>query len=83
MTDPEQRPSAVRRAWRDLWRPSVRWSVASLLIVGIVLGIILWGGFNTAMEATNTLAFCANTCHEMHDNVYVEYQETVHYHNRT
>ncbi|HET9728633.1 MAG TPA: NapC/NirT family cytochrome c [Acidimicrobiia bacterium] len=83
MTDPEQRPSAVRRAWRDLWRPSVRWSVASLLIVGVVLGIILWGGFNTAMEATNTLAFCANTCHEMHDNVYVEYQETVHYHNRT
>jgi cytochrome c-type protein NapC len=68
---------------RALARPSVHWSVASLLVVGIVAGIIFWGGFNTAMEQTNTLAFCANTCHEMHDNVYAEYQETVHYHNRT
>jgi len=76
-------PSRIRRLWRALWRPSVRWSVASLLLVGIVVGIILWGGFNTALEQTNTLAFCANTCHEMHDNVYVEYQETIHYHNRT
>jgi cytochrome c-type protein NapC len=83
VTDPEQSRSGVRRAWRALWRPSVRWSVASLLLVGIVVGIILWGGFNTALEQTNTLAFCANTCHEMHDNVYVEYQETIHYHNRT
>jgi cytochrome c-type protein NapC len=83
VADPDPRPSGIRRAWRALWRPSVRWSVASLLVVGIVVGVILWGGFNTAMEATNTLAFCANTCHEMHDNVYVEYQETVHYHNRT
>ena len=83
MADPDSRPSALRRAWRALWHPAARWSVASLLVVGIVLGIIFWGGFNTAMEATNTLAFCANTCHEMHDNVYAEYQETVHYHNRT
>ena len=83
MADPDSRPSAARRAWRALWHPAARWSVASLLVVGIVLGIIFWGGFNTAMEATNTLAFCANTCHEMHDNVYAEYQETVHYHNRT
>ncbi|MCW9022379.1 MAG: NapC/NirT family cytochrome c, partial [Sedimenticola sp.] len=32
--------------------------VMGLLIVGIVLGIILWGGFNTAMEATNNEQFC-------------------------
>ena len=69
--------------WRRLWRPSVRYSVAALLGAGIVLGIILWGGFHAAMEATNTLAFCANSCHEMHDNVYVEYQSTIHYQNRT
>ena len=69
--------------WRRLWRPSVRYSVAALLGAGIVLGILLWGGFHTAMEATNTLAFCATTCHEMHDNVYVEYQSTIHYQNRT
>jgi cytochrome c-type protein NapC len=74
---------AWRRAWRALWRPSLRWSIASLLVAGMVAGIIFWGGFHTAMEATNTLAFCANTCHEMTDNVYAEYKETIHYQNRT
>jgi cytochrome c-type protein NapC len=34
------------------------------------------------MEATNTIAFCTG-CHEMHDNVYQEYQGTVHDTNRT
>jgi len=51
-----------------------------VLTLGVVGGIILWGGFNTALEATNTTAFCIS-CHEMRDNVYVEYQETVHYKN--
>jgi cytochrome c-type protein NapC len=83
MATPGTPASRMRRLWRALWRPAVRWSVASLIGIGIVIGIILWGGFNTALEQTNTLAFCANTCHEMHDNVYVEYQETIHYHNRT
>lgn len=43
-------------------------------------GVIVWGGFNTAMEATNTLEFCVS-CHEMRDNVFAEYQETAHYQN--
>lgn len=30
----------------------------------LIIGIILWGGFNTAMEATNTETFCIS-CHEM------------------
>jgi cytochrome c-type protein NapC len=69
--------------WRRLWRPSVRWSVGSLVIVGLAVGLIIWGGFTTTLEMTNTLAFCANTCHEMTDNVYAEYKETIHYTNRT
>ena len=48
----------------------------------IVLGIILWGGFNTAMELTNTEQFCIS-CHEMKDNVYQEYKKTIHYANRS
>ncbi len=48
----------------------------------IVLGIILWGGFNTAMELTNTEQFCIS-CHEMEDNVYQEYKTTIHYANRS
>jgi cytochrome c-type protein NapC len=53
-----------------------------LLVVGVAAGIILWGGFNTAMEATNTETFCVS-CHEMEANVYQELQDTVHYTNRT
>jgi cytochrome c-type protein NapC len=52
------------------------------LTVAFVLGIVFWGGFNTAMEWTNTESFCIS-CHEMYENVYVEYQDTIHYENRT
>lgn len=45
-------------------------------------GIIFWGGFNTGMEATNTMTFCIS-CHEMKDNVYAEYAPTIHHSNRT
>jgi len=48
----------------------------------MVVGVIFWGGFHTAMEATNTLDFCIS-CHEMEDNVYKEYKETVHFSNRS
>lgn len=51
-------------------------------VVFFVVGIIFWGGFNTAMEATNTTEFCIG-CHEMEDNVYQEYTPTIHYTNRT
>jgi len=48
----------------------------------MLVGVIFWGGFNTAMEATNTLEFCIS-CHEMEENVYQEYTETVHFTNRS
>ena len=51
-------------------------------VIFFVVGIIFWGGFNTAMEATNTTEFCIG-CHEMEDNVYQEYTPTIHYSNRT
>ncbi len=47
----------------------------------MLVGIIFWGGFNTAMEATNSLEFCIS-CHSMEDNVYQEYKKTIHYKNR-
>ncbi|MEZ5840939.1 MAG: NapC/NirT family cytochrome c [Hyphomicrobiales bacterium] len=53
-----------------------------LLFVGAVLGVMFWGGFNWAVEATNTETFCIS-CHEMKDNVYQEYTETIHYYNRS
>ncbi len=48
----------------------------------MIVGVIFWGGFNTAMEATNTLEFCIS-CHEMENNVYREYTKTIHYTNRS
>mgnify|MGYP001270282291 CR=1 FL=1 len=68
--------------WRALRSPSARYSLLTLLVVGFVGGIMFWGGFNTGMEATNTLEFCIS-CHEMHDTVYQEYKKTIHYSNRT
>jgi len=64
-----------------LKRPSAA-SLGSLLIGGFVAGVIFWGGFNTAMEATNQESFCIS-CHEMEENVYREYQDTIHYANRS
>jgi nitrate/TMAO reductase-like tetraheme cytochrome c subunit len=51
-------------------------------IIFIVIGIILWGGFNTVLELTNREEFCIS-CHEMKDNVYEEYKKTIHYANRS
>ncbi|AUM00364.1 Denitrification system component NirT [Zoogloeaceae bacteirum Par-f-2] len=65
-----------------LRQPSVKYSLGGLLLTGFIVGVLFWGGFNTAMEATNTEKFCIS-CHEMYDNVYQEYKETIHYSNRT
>lgn len=51
-------------------------------LIVFIAGVVVWGGFNTAMEVTNTLGFCIS-CHEMRDNVYAEYKETIHFKNRT
>ena len=70
------------RIWQVLKKPSVTYSLGTLLIVGFISGVVFWGGFNTAMEMTNNEQFCIS-CHEMEDNVYQEYKQTVHYSNRT
>ena len=72
----------IRRAWRILRQPSVHFSLGFLVLGGFIAGIIFWGGFNTAMEFTNTEEFCTS-CHEMRDNVYQELQTTIHYSNRS
>jgi len=47
-----------------------------------IAGIVFWGGFNTAMEATNEMGFCIS-CHEMEVNVYAEYKGSIHDVNRS
>lgn len=72
----------LRSLWTILKKPTSRYSLGALLSAGVVFGILFWGGFNWALEITNTEKFCIS-CHEMRNFVYEEYKETVHYNNRT
>ena len=70
-----------KRGWlKQIWERISSLPTLALLVIGGLGGIIFWGGFNTAMELTNTTEFCIS-CHEMEDNVYQEYKETVHFKN--
>ncbi len=72
----------ISRLLRLLREPSTVYSFGGLMMAGFIGGVVFWGGFNTALEATNTETFCLS-CHEMTDNVYKEYRGTIHYTNRT
>ncbi|MBO6520851.1 MAG: NapC/NirT family cytochrome c [Rhodospirillales bacterium] len=72
----------VRNFWGTMRRPSVHLSLGFLSIGGFVAGVIFWGGFNTALEFTNTESFCIS-CHEMENNVYQELRTTVHFTNQS
>ena len=72
----------IKRLWSFVSRPSGRFSLGALLVTGVVGGILFWGGFNWALESTNSMEFCIS-CHEMRDNVFQELQQTIHYKNRS
>ena len=57
-------------------------SLMFLTLGGFIAGVIFWGGFNTALEVSNTEAFCIS-CHEMRNNVFQELKTTIHYTNRS
>jgi cytochrome c-type protein NapC len=80
MSEPDSNGRFLRSVANFFLRPSLRYSVAFLTAIGFFTGIIFWGGFNTAIEATNSLEFCIS-CHEMRDNVYQEYKKTIHFSN--
>jgi cytochrome c-type protein NapC len=88
---PAPRQGRIRRAWRwfrnlplirTALAPAGTLSLAFLTLGGFLMGVVFWGGFNTALEATNTTAFCVS-CHEMRTNVYEELQGTIHFTNRS
>jgi cytochrome c-type protein NapC len=74
--------AALKRYWTIIRRPSAHFSLGFLTVGGFVGGIVFWGGFNTAMEFTNTEAFCTG-CHEMRTNPFPELKNTIHYTNRS
>ncbi len=71
--------------WSRLWRKPNKWFLLGIPAGGYLLflgGVIFWTGFNMTLDYSNTEEFCIS-CHVMKDNVYTEYQETIHYSNRT
>ncbi|MBA4109240.1 MAG: cytochrome C [Leptothrix sp. (in: Bacteria)] len=72
----------IRRYFTVLSRPSRFFSLGFLTVAGFVAGVLFWGGFNTALEFSNTEKFCIG-CHEMRTNVYAELQGTIHFTNRS
>jgi cytochrome c-type protein NapC len=72
----------IKRLWCFASKPSGRFSLGTLLVAGMIGGILFWGSFNWALESTNTMEFCIS-CHEMRDNVYPELQKTIHFKNRS
>ncbi|MBN6711311.1 cytochrome c3 family protein [Haemophilus haemoglobinophilus] len=69
----------IKGFWQWFSKPS-RIAVGVLITLSFIAGIIFWGGFNTALEYTNTEEFCSS-CH-MND-VVPEYRHSVHYMNRS
>ena len=72
----------LARTWAVMRRPSAHLSLGFLTIGGFIMGVMFWGGFNTALEVTNTEKFCVG-CHEMNDNVFAELKTTIHYSNHS
>ncbi len=62
-----------------LVRPS-KLGFGVILIIGMLVGASLLAFFNFYVGYTNNLEFCLS-CHEMRDNIYPEYKETIHYKN--
>ncbi|MBU1237375.1 MAG: NapC/NirT family cytochrome c [Gammaproteobacteria bacterium] len=85
MTDdtPPRDEGAVtgERGWLyRLFKPP-KCSMLRMLGIGVIFGIVIWGGLNTAMEYTNHSEFCLS-CHEM-SIPYEELKKTVHFKNRS
>ena len=72
-TPPRDTAATPRKSWFTV----IKGLVFSLAGLGFAAGVLAWGGFNWSLELTNTEAFCIS-CHEMKQNVYKEYRNTVH-----
>ncbi len=85
MADKKPESAQPKSRWKSLWRRPKRRLLLSIPIGGyflFVAGVVFWTGFNLMLDYSNTEEFCIS-CHVMKDNLYVEYQETIHYSNRT
>ena len=75
-------PGALVRAWRRLHSPSARWSVLTLVTVGLMVGAIGVIGTQVMVHVTGTDQFCGTACHSM-QWVAKEHQQSIHGASRT
>lgn len=68
----------VAACWGFLFRPSGRWSLATLVCAGLVVGVAGTGSVVGAMVYTSSNSFCSS-CHT--DNAVPEWQKSVHFRN--
>ncbi len=69
----------TRNFWQRLKRPPAC-SILRMMLIGIIGGIVIWGGLNMGMEWTNRTEFCIS-CHEM-TIPYEDLKKSVHFKNR-
>lgn len=85
-TSPPNGPAIVKssasRIWQALSRPSTRYSLGALLVMGGVLGGGLIWSAGWALKATEQTDFCLS-CHEMKAYVLPGHQSSPHFTNRT
>jgi len=74
--------SWLMNLWKTLNKPAQYLTLGTVSISAFLMGVIFWGGFNTALEATNTEEFCIS-CHSMESKPYQELQKTVHWSNHS
>ena len=77
----ENRKSEGKQGFIDSLLNPPKCSMLRMIVIGIVGGIVIWGGLNMGMEYTNRSDFCMS-CHEM-TIPFEELKKTVHYKNRS
>ena len=79
-TSPGARPGFWSRCGKLLFAPSLRYSLFTLLVAGFALGSVVTIGFEYALDAVGTNAFCSS-CHA--NDAAREWRESVHHDNRS
>ena len=76
---PEVSGSEPKTRW---WKRSRTTRIASVVVLTLVAGGLLLTAGAAGLAWTNTEEFCTS-CHEMRENVFAEYQGTIHAENRS
>jgi cytochrome c-type protein NapC len=76
----------IKESWKSLRSRCATCATTTLIVGGVLAGLVATGlllaGGAYGLAWTNTEQFCIS-CHEMKNNVYAEYEDTIHDKNRT